>query len=156
MSDIFNKEQRSEIMSHIRSVNTSPEKLVRKLLRAEGLTGYRLHRKDLLGKPDIVFNKRKFAIFVHGCFWHGHRNCRRATIPANNHEKWANKIEQNRMRDVANISALLDKGWKVAVVWQCALLVKYQKALQIALKKFLDSDSQYVEFERKTFEKYKR
>ena len=151
MTDIFDCSKRSSIMSRIRSKNTNPEKIVRMLLRAEGFTGYRLNRKDLPGTPDIVFGKRKIAIFVHGCFWHGH-NCPKAKIPDTNREKWQEKISRNRSRDSAAVEALRENGWRVAIVWQCAILAKHRDALRKALKDFVESNDAFVELERKSFE----
>ena len=151
MTDIFDSSKRSSIMSRIRSKNTNPEKIVRMLLRAEGLTGYRLNRKDLPGSPDIVFGKRKIAIFVHGCFWHGH-NCPKAKLPDTNREKWRQKITRNRSRDTAAVEALRENGWRVAIVWQCAISAKHRNELQKALKNFAESSAPFVELERKTFD----
>lgn len=107
-------------MSRIRSTNTSPEMLIRKVLRSAGF-GYRLHDITLPGKPDIVFPGRRKVIFVHGCFWHHHAGCRRATMPSSNQAYWTAKLSRNKARDVANVIALHEAGWKVKVFWECEI-----------------------------------
>jgi DNA mismatch endonuclease (patch repair protein) len=94
--------------------------VVRKLLFSAGLR-FRLHRRDLPGSPDIVMPGRRIAIFVHGCFWHGHHGCRLAKIPATRTEFWAAKIKANQSRDVAAVSRLLSEKWRVLIVWECAV-----------------------------------
>ena len=112
---------RSEVMRRVKSRDTKPELKVRELLRALGWSGYRLDRKDIPGRPDIAFLSRKRAIFVHGCFWHGH-NCKRgAREPKNNAEYWRAKIARNRARDAAAQQALCAAGWASFIVWECAL-----------------------------------
>lgn len=118
MADIVSPTERSRIMSLIRSKNTRPEHVVRKLCTKLG-TRYRLHRKDLPGSPDLVFVSRKTAIFVNGCFWHHHRGCRLAYMPKTRVEFWSAKFEGNRTRDLAASRALRKAGWRVAVVWEC-------------------------------------
>lgn len=120
MTDKHSKEVRSYNMSMIKGKNTKPEMLVRKFLHANGFR-YRLHQKDLLGKPDIVFPKYKTVIFVHGCFWHGHKNCKYFVTPKTNAEFWTNKIKGNILHDKLVIKSLKDTGWKVLIVWQCQL-----------------------------------
>jgi DNA mismatch endonuclease (patch repair protein) len=112
---------RSAVMRRVKSRDTTPERRVRALLRAEGLTGYRLHRRDLPGRPDIAFVGRRAAIFVHGCFWHGHDCPRGARAPRANAGYWAAKIARNRARDAAALAALAERGWRAAVVWECGL-----------------------------------
>ena len=106
-------------MRAIRSKDTKPELIVRKGLRAAGLSGYRLHRKDLPGRPDIAFIGRKKAIFVHGCFWHGH-DCREGNRrPQSKQDYWLPKITGNQVRDASHQQELARKGWDVLVVWDC-------------------------------------
>lgn len=115
------KISRSENMRRIRSKDTAPELFVRRLLRDRGFPGYRLHRPDLPGKPDIAFIKLKKAIQVHGCFWHGH-TCREGVRkPKSNQSYWTPKIEQNRSRDDTNAAKLASLGWSVLTVWECEL-----------------------------------
>jgi DNA mismatch endonuclease (patch repair protein) len=107
-------------MRAVKSRDTGPELAVRKLLRAIA-PGYRLHRADLPGKPDIVYGQRRLAIFVHGCFWHGHNCARGARAPRANAAYWRAKIAGNRARDAANLSALAAQGWRALVIYECAL-----------------------------------
>jgi DNA mismatch endonuclease (patch repair protein) len=111
------------MMASIRSQHTRPEMLVRRHLHALGFR-YRLHRKDLPGKPDIVLPKYQAVVFVHGCFWHGHRGCRFATVPATRTEFWTAKISANQARDAAAEFKLREAGWRIAIVWECALRAK--------------------------------
>ena len=112
---------RAEIMRRVRGRDTGPEIAVRRLLRAAGLTGYRLHRRDLPGRPDVAFIGRRAAIFVHGCFWHGHDCPRGARVPEANAAYWSAKLARNRARDAAALAALAAAGWRVLLVWECAL-----------------------------------
>lgn len=113
--------ERSRTMRAVRSFDTSPELAVRRLLRSLGLVGYRLHRKELPGKPDIAFVGRKKAIFVHGCFWHGH-DCRRGKrAPVTNAAYWRTKIERNKRRDREQLSELSRLGWSALTIWECEL-----------------------------------
>ncbi len=107
-------------MRAVKSRDTGPELAVRTMLR-EIAPGYRLHRADLPGKPDIVYGRRKLAIFVHGCFWHGHDCARGARAPRDNAEYWRTKIARNRARDAANLEKLAAFGWRALVVYECAL-----------------------------------
>lgn len=117
--DVLSKKQRSYCMSQIGGRNTKPEVTLRKALFADGLR-YRLHKKDLPGKPDIVLPKHRAVIFVHGCFWHGH-GCPLFVVPATNRHFWVTKISSNRSRDERNCNALVSMGWRVLTVWECAL-----------------------------------
>lgn len=110
-------------MSHIRSKNTKPEILVRRFLFAHGFR-FRLHRKDLPGKPDIVLPKYKTVIFINGCFWHGHEGCKYASIPETNSDFWQSKISGNIERDKSTYSKLYSLGWRVIEIWQCQLKPK--------------------------------
>ncbi len=120
MADVFSKSKRSEVMSRIRSTNTRPELIVRKFIHREGFR-YRLHVKNLQGKPDLVLPKYKTAIFINGCFWHGHENCNLFQMPKSNKEFWSDKINKNIIRDKSNIARLAEIGWKVIVIWECQL-----------------------------------
>lgn len=119
MADIVSTEKRSRMMAGIRRMDTSPELVVRRAVFAEGLR-FRLHRKDLPGAPDIVLPRHKVAVFVHGCFWHRHRDCRLAKLPASNALFWLDKLNSNVERDQRVIQALLAAGWRVLTVWECA------------------------------------
>lgn len=125
MTDTVTKKRRSEIMALVSQKNTKPELLVRSFLHKKGLR-YRLHVKELPGKPDIVFRRLKTVVFVNGCFWHGHedRKCKLARIPKSNVDFWKKKIEGNRERDERNWRTLKEQGWRVIVVWECQLSVK--------------------------------
>lgn len=126
------------MMSGIRGKDTKPEITVRSMLFAAGLR-YRLHRKDLPGTPDIVLPRRKVAIFVNGCFWHQHENCRLAKMPATNRESWKVKLERNKQRDQESVSALLEAGWRVLIVWECAVRDSHSReALAGRLLEWLD------------------
>src|SRR5215204_5328197 len=118
MADIHDKKTRSYNMSQIKGKNTQPEMLVRKFLHVNGFR-YRLHVKNLPGKPDIVLSKYKTIIFVHGCFWHQHPGCKRSTIPKSNQEYWTPKLRRNVERDLKHKIDLEQLGWNVFVIWEC-------------------------------------
>ena len=139
MADVLSKEQRRRCMSHIKSKDSKPELLVRQFLFANGFR-FRLHRKDLAGKPDIVLPKYKTAIFINGCFWHGHNNCKYATIPETNKEFWTNKISGNIQRDTQNITKLKEQGWRVIEIWQCHLKPKTKENTLNQLLKILKNE----------------
>lgn len=134
MTDHLTPAQRHKVMSHIRSRNTKPEKLVRQWLWRHGYR-YRLNVKSVPGKPDIVMRRYRTAIFVNGCFWHGHDGCDKFKIPQTNVEFWQNKINRNRERDQQNYQVLHDNGWQVIVVWECQLTPKHieETMLQVEL-----------------------
>jgi DNA mismatch endonuclease, patch repair protein len=119
--DKISVERRSNNMRSIKGKDTIPELAVRKLCRELGFCGYRIHRKELPGKPDIVWLSRKVAIFVHGCFWHGHDCPEGLRKPKSNCSYWIPKIERNQQRDAENISCLYAAGWDVLVIWECEL-----------------------------------
>lgn len=119
MTDHVSKEKRSEIMKSIRSKNTTPELLVRKLVYSLGYR-YRLHGKNLPGKPDLVFLGRRKVIFVHGCFWHYHK-CKKGNPPKSNLDYWLPKLEVNRQRDIRNQESIVALGWEFLVIWQCQI-----------------------------------
>ena len=135
MADVHNKEIRSYNMSRIKGKDTKPEMLVRRFLHANGYR-YRLHDKKLPGKPDIVLPKYKTVIFVHGCFWHGHKNCKYFVVPKTRTEWWLKKINSNIANDAKAAKALKKGGWKVICIWQCNLnAVKVEKSLHNILLK---------------------
>jgi DNA mismatch endonuclease (patch repair protein) len=135
--DTLTQADRSARMARIRGRNTTPELVVRSLLFRLGYR-YRLHRRDLPGTPDIVFGKRRKAIFVHGCFWHRHSDpaCRLARLPKSRLEFWEPKLTANASRDLQNQQALRQLGWEVLVVWECDL--RHSEQLENMLVTFLD------------------
>jgi DNA mismatch endonuclease (patch repair protein) len=140
MSDTFAPEKRSAIMRAVRGKNTKPECMVRSALHRAGYR-FRLHRSDLPGKPDIVLPKHRTAIFVHGCFWHGHSNpaCRRSRIPKSRTEYWTGKFERNISRDQAAITALESQGWRTLVLWECEL--RNAGVVTHRVRQFLDAST---------------
>lgn len=122
MTDLLSKSQRSKLMASIPGKNTSPEIALRKALHHIGLR-FRLHVKDLPGKPDLVLPRFKAIIFVNGCFWHGH-SCQKDRVPGTNSDFWRNKISTNRSRDAVNIRRLRRLGWRVINIWECKIRKK--------------------------------
>lgn len=120
MTDIHSKETRSYNMSQVKARDTKPELIVRRFLFSNKLR-YRLYDKKLQGKPDIVLRKYKTIIFIHGCFWHGHENCKYSALPKTRIEFWSDKIESNKKRDKKNIDQLKSDGWNVLIVYECEL-----------------------------------
>ena len=120
MADRMTPQQRHNCMSHIRGKATKPELLVRSWLWRHGYR-YRLNVESVPGKPDIVLRQYRTAIFVNGCFWHGHENCNKYTIPKSNTDFWINKIQKNKERDKHNYEELCNAGWQVIVIWECQL-----------------------------------
>ena len=118
MADTLSPQERSRLMSRIRGKNTKPELLVRSLLHSMGYR-FRLHRRDLPGNPDIVLPRHGVCIFVHGCFWHLHRNCKDARIPKTRTAWWRKKLEGNATRDKHRAAALRHLGWRVITIWEC-------------------------------------
>lgn len=136
MVDSRTKEKRSEIMSKVRSKNTSPELIVRRLIFGMGYR-YRLHVAGLPGTPDIAMVGRRKIIDVRGCFWHGHEGCKFGRLPKSRHEYWTAKITRNRQRDSENLRSLQVAGWQVLIVWQCEL--KNLELLKTRLYEFIES-----------------
>ena len=120
LTDVFSKEKRSEIMSRIGPKNTKPELIIRRLVHSLGYR-YRLHKKDLPGKPDLVFPKYRKVIFVHGCFWHGCEKCNRSKLPDTNYDFWNLKIRKTKDRDRRIYAELKKIGWDSLVLWQCEI-----------------------------------
>lgn len=131
---------KNENMRRIRSKNTGPELVVRRGLRELGYVGYRLHRRDLPGKPDVVFIGRRKALLVHGCFWHGHSCKEGSRCPKTNIDYWRRKIGGNQRRDSMHVQMLIDSGWSVLTVWECetsdtrSLLMKLNEFMLSALR----------------------
>lgn len=135
--DIWKKEKRSQVMSKIRSKNTKPELILRSALHKLGYR-FRIHRNDLPGKPDIVLPKYHTVIFVHGCFWHYHKDCREGRIPDTNSKFWKEKLQKNKARDEKHVRKLRRLGWKVMRVWECQIEKKPEKVMN-RIEKFLNN-----------------
>jgi len=133
--DIWSKEKRSYVMSRIRSKNTRPELTVRSIMHNMGYR-FRIHRRNLPGCPDIVLPKHQAAIFVQGCFWHLHKDCRDGTIPKTEHERWKIKLDRNVRRDKRNVRQLKSLGWKVLILWECEVENEIEKVKE-KLRKFI-------------------
>jgi len=134
MADVFTPQKRSSIMSRVRGKNTQPEKMVRSLLHRMGYR-FRLHGRDLPGSPDIVLPRHGKVVFIHGCFWHGHRGCKRSKRPTTNVDFWNEKIDKNIKRDRAARRKLKARGWEVLVLWTCQL--KDEERIKKKLMKFM-------------------
>lgn len=134
--DTFTPEKRSRIMAAVRGKNTGPELLIRRFLRSHGV-GYRIHNASLPGKPDIAVPRYKVAIFVHGCFWHGHEQCPRGRLPKSRVEYWKAKIETNKQRDRLVEEKVSDAGWQPLVIWECQL--RTRRAASVTLDNLLDN-----------------
>ncbi|MFA7184157.1 MAG: DNA mismatch endonuclease Vsr [Victivallales bacterium] len=132
--DNVSSKQRSINMSRVKGKNTRPEMTIRSLLHKMGYR-FRLHNKKLPGNPDIILPKYKTIIFVHGCFWHQHEGCRKATIPQTNTDFWKIKLSKNVSRDSQNNDKLISLGWKVVIIWECEL--KNIEPLKNRIKKIL-------------------
>ena len=138
MADHLDGKTRSDLMSRIGSTNTEPELIVRRILWRNGIR-YRLHRRDLPGRPDVTITKLKTVIFVHGCYWHRHPGCKRASTPNTNMEFWTKKFEDNVARDVSVQDQLQELGWNVLIVWSCETRTqKGRSALEARLLGQLD------------------
>ncbi len=127
--DIWSKKKRSQVMSKIRSKNTRPEKVLRSALFRLGYR-YRIHAKQLPGKPDLVLPKYHAVIFVHGCFWHQHKGCREGRVPSTNSEFWKDKLNRNSERDAANIKHLKKLKWQVLTIWECEIERQLEKTVK--------------------------
>lgn len=137
-TDVYGPEKRSAVMRRVKGKNTTPEMTVRRALTRLGAR-YRLHRADLPGKPDVVMPGRRLALFVHGCFWHGHDCARGARAPKQNRDYWLGKIGRNRARDEKSRAALAELGWRVETIWECEL--KDAAELEARLRRLLSSPS---------------
>lgn len=140
MADVHSKEQRSYNMSRIRSKDTKPEIEVRKYLFSKGFR-YRLHVKNLPGKPDIILPKYKTAIFINGCFWHGHEACKYYVVPKTRTEWWLNKINNNIRKDLNALQLFREKGWQVITVWECQIKKNIKEATLKNLSEMIISGS---------------
>ena len=137
--DTHSKAQRSFNMSRIKSRDTTPEMIVRRLLFSMGYR-YRVNAKKLPGKPDIVFTRKRKAIFVHGCFWHRHSGCRYTTMPKTNTDFWKNKFERTQERDKENCQSLKAISWDYLIIWECTVKESETNSLKKQLYEFLDGN----------------
>ncbi|WP_085795637.1 very short patch repair endonuclease [Falsiruegeria litorea] len=140
---------RSQMMSRIGSKDTKPELVVRRTLHAYGFR-FRLHRKELPGKPDLVLSKYRSAIFIHGCFWHAHEGCRYFRLPKTRREFWQEKLLSNRKRDQAAVQSLIDGGWRVLIVWECATREIQIEKLVTCITDWLQSHEKFAEISSDT------
>jgi len=134
--DKLNTEQRSKNMAAVKGKNTAPEIRVRQMLHKMGFR-FRLHRKDLPGKPDLVLPKYRLCIFVHGCFWHQHPGCKRATIPESNQEFWLTKFQGTLKRDKQAEKELRQQGWRVCIIWECE--TKKEESLDRVIHRYMNN-----------------
>lgn len=148
MTDVMSADKRSALMSRIRGRDTAPELQVRKLLWHAGFR-YRLHDRSLAGRPDLVLPRWHVAIFVHGCFWHWHEGCALFQLPKSRAEFWELKLKRNRERDAAAVQALAERGWRVAVVWECALRAS-PTDVALDLIEWIRSDERHLDLSERT------
>jgi DNA mismatch endonuclease (patch repair protein) len=142
MVDNLTPEARSAMMSKIKGKNTKPELLLRRALHKLGLR-YRLHRRISNARPDLVFPTRQIAVFVHGCFWHQHQDCKHFRLPRSNIEFWQEKLSRNSVRDARNVRSLRDAGWRIAIIWERAITPKTITTLSQHFAAWLDGDKPY-------------
>ena len=142
LMDIVSTEVRSRMMASIRNSNTAPEMKIRKLLHSHGFR-YRLHSRDLAGRPDIVLPRYRLCIFIHGCFWHRHPGCKFSTHPRSREDFWRSKFEQNVKRDSRNRNILLEQGWRVFELWECGIR-KPESELSWLLDSVRDHEKKYL------------
>ena len=143
MTDIVDKSTRSRMMAGIRGKGTRPEMVVRRALHALGFR-YRLNVRSLPGTPDLVLPKGRVVVFVHGCYWHRHEGCRYATTPATNTEFWNSKFTANVARDARNVRDLRGAGWRVGIIWECALRLDLREDTIAGIADFIGSDEQMI------------
>ncbi|EHU2142882.1 MULTISPECIES: very short patch repair endonuclease [Acinetobacter] len=153
MVDIVDSTTRSIMMSKIRSKNTKPELLIRSLLHRRGFR-FRVHVKDLPGKPDIVLAKYKAVIFINGCFWHGHQGCSLFKLPGTRSDFWEQKIARNQINDNKAIVALLEKNWRIAIIWECSIRGKNRNPEQVItlIANWLQGSEVFLEVSSKIYE----
>lgn len=144
MVDVVDRITRSRMMGGIKGTNTKPELLLRSALHRLGLR-YRLHAKDLPGRPDIVLPKHRAAIQVNGCFWHRHKNCSYTTSPASNTSFWRKKFDETVERDQRKLIALREAGWRVAIVWECAIRSEGAAGIARQVRSWVNSSEEFCE-----------
>jgi DNA mismatch endonuclease (patch repair protein) len=148
MADIVTAVKRSEMMAGIRGKDTKPELIVRQGIHRLGFR-FRIHVRDLPGKPDVVLPKWKAAVFIHGCFWHGHAGCSLYKLPATRPEFWQKKIQTNQANDLKAVTRLIELGWRVLIVWECALRRNHDRGEAIVqIIDWVQSGPQYQEIGR--------
>ena len=135
--DCFSKEKRSENMAKIRSTGTKPEEIAITWFNKKSYN-FEINKKEIIGKPDLVFSNQKVLIFIHGCFWHHHKRCKRATLPKTNKKYWLPKIENNIKRDISNAKKLRRQGWHVLTIWECQIKKDADKYLNKITEKYLN------------------
>jgi DNA mismatch endonuclease (patch repair protein) len=135
MTDVYSPEKRSDVMRRVQGEDTGPERLVRRTLHLMGHR-FRIHYHALPGSPDVAFLGRRAVIFVHGCFWHGHKGCKHSRRPTSNVEFWKRKLDRNIQRDRKNIRTLRRTGWKVLVIWECQ--TKDEGTVASILRRFIE------------------
>jgi len=140
LTDTLTQSERSERMSRIRSKDSIPEMRLRRLIHGMGYR-YRLHVKTLPGTPDLVFPARKAVIFMHGCFWHWHQDCKVARLPKSKVDFWRGKFEANKRRDEENVKQLEVLGWRVLMLWECQVMDKDMNKVATLVKQFLDGNT---------------
>ena len=154
MTDIVDKQTRSRMMAGIKGKDTKPELVLRRALHARGFR-YRLHSKNVPGRPDLAFPKHHAIVFVHGCFWHRHEGCRYTTTPSTRPEFWQAKFDANVIRDAAIRDQLIETGWRVATVWECSLRKTDQlEATVELLAAWLTSNGRQLEVGEKDIKHY--
>lgn len=136
--DNLTKDERSEIMSRVKSRNTRPELAVRKLIWAMGIR-YRLEGRDLPGKPDIVFRRLRKVIFIHGCYWHRHEGCPNTRTPKSRVNFWTQKFETNRQRDEEHYRELKAMGWQFLIIWECEIKPRKMDELSKKISEFIEN-----------------
>ncbi|MQW64876.1 DNA mismatch endonuclease Vsr [Sinorhizobium meliloti] len=139
--DIFTREKRSQVMSRVRGKDTKPELTVRRFLHSRGLR-YRLHRRDLPGKPDLVFPSQRIAVFVNGCFWHQHSGCPKSSLPRTRHDFWKAKLQSNILRDQKVQDELRAMNWRPLIVWECGLGLKELELLELKIRGMAVSEAE--------------
>jgi|TARA_R100001369_G_scaffold80710_1_gene111258 DNA mismatch endonuclease (patch repair protein) len=147
VADVFDIKTRSKNMSRIRAKDTKPELIIRRLVHKRGFR-YRIHRKDLPGKPDIVLPKHNLVIFVNGCFWHGHK-CHLFHWPKSKSDFWEEKIRINIQRDLKNIKILRNMGWRVMIIWECSIKGKYRQEIDLLthrISSWIITNEEFCEF----------
>lgn len=148
MVDVVDRITRSRMMAGIKAVNTKPELALRRALHRLGFR-FRVHARELPGRPDIVLPKHRAAIQVHGCFWHRHENCAYTTNPGSNQSFWTEKFRETIARDLRKLTALKETGWRIAVVWECAIREHGAEAVAEEISTWLISEKKLVEIPKK-------